>query len=107
MAPRWDKMDYDTDKPRISKLTGVNYRTWEIQVGRMLKAQGLYGAISGKFRKVLKNAATQYTAEDNATDDESDDTVRVFIDRVLNPQHRLHKQVCIPQTNLWPSPSRR
>ena len=61
------------DKPRISKLTGVNYRTWEIQVSRMLKAQGLYGAINGKFTKVLKNLATQDTVQDSTTDDGSDD----------------------------------
>ncbi len=41
----------------------------------MLKAQGLYGVINGKFRKVLKNAASQYTAEDNATDNESNDII--------------------------------
>lgn len=61
------------DKPRISKLTGVNYRTWEIQVSRMLKAQGLYGAINGKFTKILKNLATQDTVQDSTSDDGSDD----------------------------------
>ena len=68
-------MDYDSNKPRISKLTGVNYRTWEIQVSRLLKAQGLYGAINGKFAKVLKNAATKETVQDSATGDGSDDAI--------------------------------
>lgn len=68
------------DKPRISKLTGVNYRTWEIQVSRILKAQGLYGAINGKFTKILKNLETQDTVQDSATDDGSDDAAtRIMI----------------------------
>ena len=68
-------MDYDSDKPRISKLTGVNYRTWEIQVSRLLKAQGLYGAINGRFAQVLKNAAAEKTTQDSATSDENDDAI--------------------------------
>lgn len=66
-------MDYDDNKPRISKLTGVNYRTWEIQVSRLLKAQGLYGAINGKFAQVLKNAVANKTAQDSAASDGNDD----------------------------------
>ncbi len=33
--------------------------------------------------------------------------VRMVIDRVLIPRYRLRKQVYIPQTNLWPSLSRK
>ena len=66
-------MDYDDNKPRISKLTGVNYRTWEIQVSRLLKAQGLYVAINGKFAQVLKNVVANKTAQDSAASDGSED----------------------------------
>ena len=41
-------MDFDMDKPRIQKLTGVNYRTWKIQVSRLLRAHGLHGMITGE-----------------------------------------------------------
>lgn len=63
VAPRCNTMDYDENKPRISKLTGVNYRTWEIQASQLLKAQGLYRAISEKFAQVLKNAVAEKTAQ--------------------------------------------
>ena len=34
-------MDYDDNKPRISKLTGVNYRAWEIQIANRTTIQAI------------------------------------------------------------------
>ena len=58
-------MDYESNKPRISKLIDINYRAWQIQVSRLLKAQGLYGAINGKFLKILREAAKEESIQDN------------------------------------------
>ena len=58
-------MDYESNKPRISKLIGTNYRAWQIQVSRMLKAQGLYGAINGKFVKTLREATKEESTQDS------------------------------------------
>lgn len=44
-------------------------------MSRLLKAQGLYGAINGKFAKVLKNVATQDTVHSSATGNGSDDSL--------------------------------
>lgn len=65
-------MDLETNKPRINKLVGINYRTWQIQVGRMIKAQGLYGAINGRFAKILKEAAKEESLHEEEDDDDDD-----------------------------------
>ena len=65
-------MDYESNKPRINKLAGINYRTWQIQVGRMIKAQGLYGAINGRFAKILKEAAKEEPLHEEEDDDHDD-----------------------------------
>ena len=66
-------MDYESNKPRITKLIGINYRAWQIQVSRMLKAQGLYGAINGKFSKILREAAKEESTQDNDDNNWDDD----------------------------------
>ena len=38
--------DFSIEKPRISKLTGPNYRPWSVQVQRLLVAQGLWKVVS-------------------------------------------------------------
>jgi hypothetical protein len=38
--------DFAVEKPRISKLTGPNYRPWGVQVQRLLVAQGLWSVVS-------------------------------------------------------------
>ena len=66
-------MDYESNKPRITKLIGINYRAWQIQVSRMLKAQGLYGAINGKFSKIPREAAKEESTQDNDGNNWDDD----------------------------------
>ena len=45
-------MEFDTgnggDKPRIRSLNGTNYRQWAVQVGLLLKAQGLWTIVETK-----------------------------------------------------------
>ena len=72
-------MDYESNKPRISKLAGINYRAWQIQVSRMLKAQGLYGAINGKFAKILKQATKDESVQDNDYDSDDEETTTTMI----------------------------
>lgn len=66
-------MDFEPNKPRINKLVGINYRTWQIQVGRMIKAQGLYGAINGRFAKILKDLAKEEPLHEAEEEDDYDD----------------------------------
>lgn len=68
-------MDNDSNKPRISRLTGINYRAWQIQVSQMLKTQGLYGAINGKFVKILREAAREESIQDNDDNNWEDDPI--------------------------------
>jgi hypothetical protein len=37
--------DFSIEKPRIAKLTGLNYRPWSVQVRRLLEAQGLWDTV--------------------------------------------------------------
>lgn len=37
--------DFSIEKPRISKLSGPNYRPWSVQVRRLLVAQGLWNVV--------------------------------------------------------------
>ncbi|TGO07898.1 hypothetical protein BPAE_1338g00010 [Botrytis paeoniae] len=37
--------DYGFEKLKISKLTGMNYRSWSIQVKQLLKDQGLWNVV--------------------------------------------------------------
>jgi hypothetical protein len=38
--------DFSVEKPRIAKLTGLNYRPWSVQVQRLLEAQDLWDVVS-------------------------------------------------------------
>ena len=38
--------DFSIEKPRIAKLTGLNYRPWSVQVQRLLVAQDLWDVVS-------------------------------------------------------------
>jgi hypothetical protein len=38
--------DFSIEKPKIAKLTGLNYRPWSVQVRRLLVAQGLWDVVS-------------------------------------------------------------
>src|ERR1700712_2560665 len=37
--------DFGTDKLRIQKLTGPNYRPWSVQVRRLLQGNGLWNTV--------------------------------------------------------------
>ena len=43
------------EKPRIARLTGPNYRSWSIQVRRLLQAQDLWNLVDGDPTKVLED----------------------------------------------------
>lgn len=38
--------DFSVEKPRIAKLTGLNYRPWSVQIRRLLIGQGLWNVVS-------------------------------------------------------------
>ena len=63
-------MEFKTDTARIQKLTGVNFRAWEIQVGRLLKAQGLWNAINGVWFKVLDEQRISHEKDTGCDEDE-------------------------------------
>jgi hypothetical protein len=37
--------DFSVEKPRITRLTGPNYRPWAIQVQRLLLSHGLWDVV--------------------------------------------------------------
>jgi len=44
--------DYTIEKPRISKLLGPNYRSWSVQVQRLLMGQSLWSVVSLGIERV-------------------------------------------------------
>jgi hypothetical protein len=46
--------DFGLEKPRISKLTGSNYRSWSIQVMTLLEGQDLWDIVEGRLGKPIE-----------------------------------------------------
>ena len=51
--------DYTIEKPRISKLSGPNYRPWSVQVQRLLKGQTLWSVVSLGIEEIPIESSTE------------------------------------------------
>jgi hypothetical protein len=55
--------DFSIEKPRIAKLTGLNYRPWSVQVQRLLVAQGLWDVVSQGIKGAKEPESSAVTPE--------------------------------------------
>lgn len=51
--------EFSVEKPRITRLSGPNYRPWSIQVKRLLQAKGLWTIVSEGPMKALEDQDTK------------------------------------------------
>jgi hypothetical protein len=60
--------DFNIEKPRITKLSGPNYRPWSVQVQRLLAAQYLWNVVLWGPKGTKEPEQTAITPEEEAKD---------------------------------------
>jgi hypothetical protein len=60
--------DFSVEKPRIARLTGLNYRPWSVQVRRLLIGQSLWNVVSLGVETTVEPGSTGGLAAQSSGD---------------------------------------